>query len=231
MSGRNVYDPYRSKSTKLRNPAKSIFDRYITFCFNARMKTNGQVTTKDLLLMEAVMNGDEVNTTSFLIRKIEEIKDLREISMGMLITFFCNKLNLEIIEIDTLGKVKFDDSHLLNGCVQQKTGMVRLRRNGEWEMIPFEGEERQGDETKSFSEGTPLADRGKRTKTEARSSSMPPKQLDEIYEKLKSHFDEGFERLGRQVNERFLILSNQMSEVTNELRKLRDYMSNPLPEP
>ena len=67
VSGIGVYHPHRCKSTKLRNPAMRVFHRFLTFTFNGRKETNGNVTVKDLLLMEAAVTGKQVNSAQLLI--------------------------------------------------------------------------------------------------------------------------------------------------------------------
>lgn len=47
----------------------------ITYILNARNNTNDLVTVKDMVLMVAAIEGKEVDTTSWLIRKLSDIKD------------------------------------------------------------------------------------------------------------------------------------------------------------
>ena len=60
----------------------------------------------------------------------------------------------------------------------------------------------------------------KRTRIEAESGSMPPRQADEVYERMQSLFAEEFDQLRREVNTKFFMLSDQMSKVTIELYRL-----------
>lgn len=73
VSGIGTYHPHRCKSTKLQNPAMRAFHRYLTFTFNGRKETNGNVTVKDLLFMEAAVAGRQVNSAKLLIKKLGEI--------------------------------------------------------------------------------------------------------------------------------------------------------------
>lgn len=62
VSGRGTYDVHLSKSTRLVSLAMRILHRYITFSFNATKRSNGQVTTKDMLLTETPIKEAKVDT-------------------------------------------------------------------------------------------------------------------------------------------------------------------------
>lgn len=84
-----------------------IIHRIITYTLSARDQSNGQVTLKDLVLLDVVLHGRKVDT----IAKISSIKDVVDgvIEFGIIVTMITEDLRFRLEERDMLYLKNFTE--------------------------------------------------------------------------------------------------------------------------
>lgn len=206
------FDPYMSKSTKLKNPSMRIFHRFITYSLTAKKKKNTQVTRRDMMIMEAAVLKKRINIARLIIKRIKEIqKDSSEIQFGMFITFLSQKLNLELTNKDEGRRIKFGRMHLIDGPTLQKMHMVKSTGPNKWKLVSIKGKENEGEGEKAEKKNSDfLKETVPRKMSRIEIGSSSSNELEKVKEFLYKKFD---------------ALERELMGVKKELQKL-DWLTN-----
>lgn len=96
-----------------------------------------------MILMVVALEGSKVETTHWLIRNLREIQDAKsDIDLGMLVTFFAQKLNVELDERDKEHLLRFGEANWLNAKTLHRVKLIIKNGKDEWSLVG--GDREQG---------------------------------------------------------------------------------------